>query len=136
LSQDGLARASGLTKQAISNIERGTSHGHGDTWRRLAAALGVTVDELLAGEMRDAPKARTPLPSESEIFRSRVDAASDVELEELREELREERVRLALLHENAPEDRALQSEYLRAVERHQYLGWALAARAREKAERS
>ncbi len=28
-------------------MERGASHGHGDTWRRLADALDVTVDELL-----------------------------------------------------------------------------------------
>jgi len=47
LSQGDLARATGLTRQVISNLERGTSHGHGDTWRRLADGLGVTVDELL-----------------------------------------------------------------------------------------
>ena len=128
MSQEDLAEAAGLSRQVVSNLERGTSHGYPETWKRLATALGVTVDELL--EDSEAPKGRSPLPSESKALRDWVAAASGAELRELREQLHEERVRLHLLHRDQPEDRSIHSEYLRAMERHQYLGWALAARQR------
>ena len=59
MNQGELAEKAGLSRQVISNLERGASHGTPETWRRLAAVLGVTVDELL--EPTDGPKVLAPL---------------------------------------------------------------------------
>ena len=48
LSQDELATQAGLTRTAVANLERGTSHARPSNARRLAEALHVSVD-VLAG---------------------------------------------------------------------------------------
>lgn len=52
LSVAELATAAGLTRQAVSKLERGHREPALETARRLAAALGVTIDEL-AGKERE-----------------------------------------------------------------------------------
>ena len=47
LSQPGLAEASGVNRVQISEIERGNRSGSAETLKRLANALGVTVDDLI-----------------------------------------------------------------------------------------
>jgi DNA-binding XRE family transcriptional regulator len=47
LTQRALARAAGMTPAQLSEIETGKKTGSVATLRRLADALGVTVDELL-----------------------------------------------------------------------------------------
>jgi transcriptional regulator with XRE-family HTH domain len=47
MSQEDLAEAAGLSRQVVSNLERGSSHGYPKTWKRLASALEVTIDDLL-----------------------------------------------------------------------------------------
>jgi transcriptional regulator with XRE-family HTH domain len=47
MSQEELAEESGVGRATISRIERGETGAHGRTLRRLAAALGVDVDELV-----------------------------------------------------------------------------------------
>ena len=42
----GLARLSGLSRQAIYGLEGGKSEGTLDTWLRLASALDTDVEEL------------------------------------------------------------------------------------------
>lgn len=51
MSQDDLAKATGLSRQVISNLERGASRGYIETWQRISTALGVSVDELLEDEL-------------------------------------------------------------------------------------
>ena len=48
MSQEELAEASGVGRATISRIERGETGAHGRTLQRLAAALGVGVEELVA----------------------------------------------------------------------------------------
>ncbi len=50
MSQEELAEASGVGRATISRIERGETGAHGRTLRKLAAALGVDVEELVAVE--------------------------------------------------------------------------------------
>lgn len=47
MSQEELANRAGVARQVISNLERGASHGSPSTWQKIAAVLGVSVDELL-----------------------------------------------------------------------------------------
>jgi transcriptional regulator with XRE-family HTH domain len=47
LSQDELAEAAGIGRATLSRIERGETGAHGRTLRRLAEALGVSVEELV-----------------------------------------------------------------------------------------
>jgi transcriptional regulator with XRE-family HTH domain len=54
MSQEELAEESGVGRATISRIERGESGAHGRTLRRLAAALGVDVAELVQQEGTDA----------------------------------------------------------------------------------
>jgi transcriptional regulator with XRE-family HTH domain len=54
MSQEELAEESGVGRATISRIERGESGAHGRTLRRLAAALGVDVAELVQLEGTDA----------------------------------------------------------------------------------
>lgn len=60
MSQAELASAAGISRQAVSNLERGVSHARSDSLQRIASALDVTVDELL--EEPELPKASTPSP--------------------------------------------------------------------------
>jgi transcriptional regulator with XRE-family HTH domain len=53
LSQEELAEESGVGRATISRIERGETGAHGRTLRRLAAALGVDVAELVHVEGAD-----------------------------------------------------------------------------------
>jgi transcriptional regulator with XRE-family HTH domain len=50
MSQEELAEESGVGRATISRIERGETGAHGRTLRRLAAALGVGVEELVGPE--------------------------------------------------------------------------------------
>ena len=50
ISQEELAAESGVGRATISRIERGETGAHGRTLRRLADALGVGVEELVAVE--------------------------------------------------------------------------------------
>ena len=54
LSQQELAEESGLGRATISRIERGETGAHGRTLRRLAAALGVGVEELVRVEANES----------------------------------------------------------------------------------
>ena len=47
MSQEELAKESGVGRATISRIERGETGAHGRTLRRLAKALGVGVEELV-----------------------------------------------------------------------------------------
>jgi transcriptional regulator with XRE-family HTH domain len=53
MSQEELAEESGVGRVTISRIERGETGAHGRTLRRLAAALGVDVAELVPLEGAD-----------------------------------------------------------------------------------
>ena len=53
MSQEELAEESGVGRATISRIERGETGAHGRTLRRLAAALGVDVAELVQIEAAD-----------------------------------------------------------------------------------
>ena len=48
LSQSALARASGVNRVQIADIEAGRKKGSLETARRLAEALGLTVDDLIS----------------------------------------------------------------------------------------
>ena len=54
LSQQELAEESGVGRPTISRIERGETGAHGRTLRRLAAALGVGVEELVRVEANES----------------------------------------------------------------------------------
>jgi transcriptional regulator with XRE-family HTH domain len=58
LSQTELGQLAGLHYTHIGRFERGTSRPGSDTLRRLADALGVSGDCLLAGATEEAAKAR------------------------------------------------------------------------------
>ena len=47
LTQTALAQVSGVNRVQIANIEAGTRHGSIETLRKLAEALGITVDDLI-----------------------------------------------------------------------------------------
>lgn len=47
LTQDGLASAAGVNRVQIANIEGGKRSGSAATLKRLADALGLTVDDLI-----------------------------------------------------------------------------------------
>lgn len=49
MSQGELAEASGVSRQVISNIERGASKGYASTYRALAKALDVDMEDLMEG---------------------------------------------------------------------------------------
>jgi transcriptional regulator with XRE-family HTH domain len=53
MSQEELSEESGVGRATISRIERGETGAHGRTLRRLAAALGVDVAELVRVEGND-----------------------------------------------------------------------------------
>lgn len=54
MSQQELGDAANVGRNTISRIERGETGAHGRTLRRLAAALGVGVEELVRVEADDA----------------------------------------------------------------------------------
>ena len=47
MTKAGLARAAGVDRVQLHNIEAGTRRGSVDTLAKIAAALGVTVDDLI-----------------------------------------------------------------------------------------
>ena len=47
LTQTALAQASGVNRVQIADIEAGRKSGSVETLRKLAAALGMTVDDLV-----------------------------------------------------------------------------------------
>jgi transcriptional regulator with XRE-family HTH domain len=57
LTQDGLARAAGLTVSTVTKLERPGKEPSWDTAKKLAKALGVTLDEL-ADEEDSPPEAK------------------------------------------------------------------------------
>ncbi len=91
MSQEDLADAAGLSRQVVSNLERGSSHGYPETWQRLAAALSVTVDDLL--EDFYAPKGSSLLSVERalrltrEVFAAEIKGAETERLHKLLAEL-------------------------------------------------
>jgi transcriptional regulator with XRE-family HTH domain len=58
LSQTGLGQLAGLHYTHVGRFERGASRPSSDTLKRVADALGVTSDYLLAGAASQAAKAR------------------------------------------------------------------------------
>ena len=76
MSQEDLAGAAGLSRQVVSNLERGSSHGYPETWKRLAAALKVTVDDLL--EDFYAPKDSSLLSAERALRMTRESFAAEI----------------------------------------------------------
>jgi ribosome-binding protein aMBF1 (putative translation factor) len=60
LSQDGLARASGLSVSAISKLEQHAMDPSWSTVQQLARGLGVSVLEFQAGEEEETPQAEKP----------------------------------------------------------------------------
>lgn len=50
MSQQELANLSGVSRQSVSNLERGVTKGHSSTYRALASALGVDVGDLAEDE--------------------------------------------------------------------------------------
>jgi transcriptional regulator with XRE-family HTH domain len=45
-SQRGLAKAAGLSQQTVNNLEHGVSEPTLETAKKLAGALGVTLEQL------------------------------------------------------------------------------------------
>jgi len=80
MSQGDLAEAAGLSRQVVSNLERGSSHGYPETWKRLAVALDVTVDDLL--EDFYAPKDSSLLTVERALSMSPEDFARAIKVAE------------------------------------------------------
>jgi transcriptional regulator with XRE-family HTH domain len=66
LSQDELGRLIGKNGQTISNIETAKVFPRGETYRALAAGLGMTVDEL-DGEWKDRVAVMLPRAAYDEI---------------------------------------------------------------------
>lgn len=91
MSQGDLAEAAGLSRQVVSNLERGSSHGYPETWKRLATALKVSVDDLL--EDFYAPKDSSLLSAERalrltrEVFAAEIKGAETGQLHKLLAEL-------------------------------------------------
>jgi len=50
MTQSNLAERVGITKGYLSQIESGTREGKIDLFRKLAKALELTIDDLVAGE--------------------------------------------------------------------------------------
>jgi transcriptional regulator with XRE-family HTH domain len=62
LTQESLAKASGLPRSTIANLESGEGNPSLQVLTKVARALGVPLDELLAG-----PRAKTRLWTDSDI---------------------------------------------------------------------
>ncbi len=128
LSLRELARRSGVPAGTLSGIERGTREPQIVTLAKIADALGVDVEELIA------PKVRTPPLSESPEFKARVEAASESGLWELYKELESERIDLGLAHHDHPDDPAIRTEFARVLERKMLVATRLAALNPERAQ--
>lgn len=50
VSRNQLAESTGLARNTIQNLERGSVNGRAQTWRALARALGTTPDRLVGEE--------------------------------------------------------------------------------------
>ena len=60
LSQERLAELVGVSRQAVSKWEVGDAMPDTDRLLPLARALGITVDELLSGELREQKPPAAP----------------------------------------------------------------------------
>src|SRR5580658_9518878 len=70
LSQAGLADAAGLSRQTISEIERGTTNPSLDVVDRIVNALGITIDRLFVLH-------RSGLVDDDELARRRASGRED-----------------------------------------------------------
>lgn len=86
-----LARRAGVTRDTISNAERGRHGLQASTLHKLARALGRTPSELLAQEERLAPKAESRSTFEPSFNDALEDERRRAKLEEVKESYREER---------------------------------------------
>jgi transcriptional regulator with XRE-family HTH domain len=121
MSQGDLAEAAGLSRQVVSNLERGSSHGYPVTWKRLADALQVTVDDLL--EDFYAPKDSSLLSAERalrltrEVFTAEIKGAETEQLHKLLAELMGDDIARTHKELKAGRGRALPGEvFSRALE--------------------
>ncbi|MFA4971848.1 MAG: helix-turn-helix transcriptional regulator [bacterium] len=103
-TQEEIGTRAGLTKATLSRIETGQAGGRHDTIKRIAAALGLTLDELeaRAREMSGEPAAPSPAargvreatapyqsPTEAEReLEYRLRADRDLSLEDIQDILR------------------------------------------------
>lgn len=63
MTQQELADKVGLSRSYISQMQTGVRTGSGPTLRKLAAALGCTLSELLGEERRRVPPKADPRPT-------------------------------------------------------------------------
>ncbi len=63
MTQQELAEKVGLSRSYISQMQTGVRTGSGPTLRKLAAALGCTLSELLGEERRQPPKKAAARPA-------------------------------------------------------------------------
>src|SRR5262245_42475891 len=71
ISQYELAKRSGLSRQALSNLELGNREPTWETVRTLARALGVSVAEFDSGEPQRALGAKRPTPASNDLGAAR-----------------------------------------------------------------
>ncbi len=64
MTQEALAIAAGLSKSFVSEVEGGQASASGLMYLKLAAALGVSVEWILTGDLPERPVVR---PSEVQI---------------------------------------------------------------------
>ena len=87
LTMDALEERTGVSKRTISELERGMRAPQALTLAKLAAALGVDIDDLLEDE---APKVPAPPPLELEEQRGGEEEWREKYAEALMEQLEEE----------------------------------------------
>ena len=129
LTMDALEERTGVSKRTISELERGMRAPQALTLAKIAAALGVDLDELLEEE---APKAPAPPPLEEvteagpqsltdipqdEFLRALSDAVSDAALLELFGRMDAERTHLELAFRDDEENSKARNTFARAVQR-------------------
>jgi transcriptional regulator with XRE-family HTH domain len=64
LSQEALARTAGISTSAVTKLEQAGKEPSWDTAKKLAYALGVTLDDLAVDEKKPAASTATsPVPA-------------------------------------------------------------------------